>query len=128
MKLPFDRNLIIAGGLLALIAVPRLLWLDRFATTDEPAWVLFGANFFRGITHREFQNTVYEYHPAVTTLWILAISLLSYFPGYRIAATKYYEKYAEFERLLADYQNLPRSKQTIDKSIRSLMAFPEMPA
>jgi len=35
---------------------------------------------------RAFANTVYDYHPAVTTMWIIALGMLIYFPQYRASA------------------------------------------
>lgn len=42
-----------------------------------------GANFYYALGQREFQNTVYEYQPAVTTMWIVTLAMLIYFPEYR---------------------------------------------
>jgi hypothetical protein len=65
------------------IAAPRLPDLGSFVTLDEPAWLSMGANFYYALGQREFQNTVYEYQPAVTTMWIVASAMLLYFPAYR---------------------------------------------
>lgn len=63
--------------------IPRLPALDSFVTLDEPSWLSQGANFYYALGQREFQNTVYEYQPAVTTMWIISIAMLIYFPEYR---------------------------------------------
>jgi hypothetical protein len=68
--------------IIALLA-PRLPGLASFATLDEPYWLSMGANFYYALGQREFQNTVYEYQPAVTTMWIITAAMLVYFPEYR---------------------------------------------
>lgn len=69
--------------LIITILVPRLPSLGAFATLDEPYWLSMGANFYYALGQREFQNTVYEYQPAVTTMWIVTAAMLVYFPEYR---------------------------------------------
>ncbi len=68
--------------LIALLA-PRLPGLDSYTTLDEPYWLSMGANFYYALGQREFQNTVYEYQPAVTTMWVVTAGMLAYFPEYR---------------------------------------------
>jgi hypothetical protein len=68
--------------IIALLA-PRLPSLGSFSTLDEPYWLSMGANFYYALGQREFQNTVYEYQPAVTTMWIVTAAMLVYFPEYR---------------------------------------------
>ena len=63
------RILLIIFVLFALIA-PRVLNLTKFTAADEPFWLVVGADYYYALTHAEFENTVYEYHPAVTTMWI----------------------------------------------------------
>jgi hypothetical protein len=53
--------------LIVALFAPRAAALDSFATLDEPYWLSMGANFYYALGQREFQNTVYEYQPAVTT-------------------------------------------------------------
>jgi len=69
--------------LIVAILVPRLPSLGAFTTLDEPYWLSMGANFYYALGQREFQNTVYEYQPAVTTMWIVTAAMLVYFPEYR---------------------------------------------
>ena len=69
--------------LIIAILAPRLPELDSFVTLDEPSWLSQGANFYYAVAQREFENTVYEYQPAVTTMWIIAFAMLIYFPEYR---------------------------------------------
>jgi hypothetical protein len=69
--------------LIVVLLAPRLPALDSFSTLDEPYWLSMGANFYYALGQREFQNTVYEYQPAVTTMWIVTAAMLIYFPEYR---------------------------------------------
>jgi hypothetical protein len=65
--------------------------LDSFVAIDEPAWLTRGANFSYALGQREFQNTIYEYHPAVTTMWYVAVATLLYFPEYRGLGQGYFD-------------------------------------
>jgi 4-amino-4-deoxy-L-arabinose transferase-like glycosyltransferase len=69
--------------LIVALLAPRLPSLGSFSTLDEPYWLSMGANFYYALGQREFQNTVYEYQPAVTTMWIVTAAMLVYFPEYR---------------------------------------------
>jgi 4-amino-4-deoxy-L-arabinose transferase-like glycosyltransferase len=89
-KMDFFIWLILAVALL----LPRLPALDSFSTLDEPYWLSMGANFYYALGQREFQNTVYEYQPAVTTMWIVTAAMLAYFPEYRGLG----QGYLEFEK------------------------------
>lgn len=97
----------ILGGLAVLMMVPRLVGIDRFATVDEPYWLTAGANFYYALGQREFANTVYDYHPAVTTMWIIAAAMLLYFPQYRGLGQGYFDVYKDSldQFLLAHGQN-----------------------
>jgi hypothetical protein len=79
--------------LIALLA-PRVMQLNSFATLDEPYWLSMGANFYYALGQREFQNTVYEYQPAVTTMWIVTAAMIAYFPEFRGLG----QGYLEFEK------------------------------
>ena len=85
--------LIYIALIIALLA-PRLPALDSFSTLDEPYWLSMGANFYYALGQREFQNTVYEYQPAVTTMWVVALAMLFYYPEYRGLG----QGYLEFEK------------------------------
>ncbi|RJP49946.1 MAG: phospholipid carrier-dependent glycosyltransferase [Anaerolineaceae bacterium] len=74
---------IIYIALTIALLMPRITALDSFVTLDEPSWLSQGANFYYALGQREFQNTVYEYQPAVTTMWIVSVAMLLYFPEYR---------------------------------------------
>ncbi|HNO94350.1 MAG TPA: phospholipid carrier-dependent glycosyltransferase, partial [Anaerolineales bacterium] len=68
--------------------------IGSFVTLDEPQWLSQGANFYYALGQREFQNTVYEYQPAVTTMEIISLAMFLYFPEYRGLGQGYldYEK------------------------------------
>lgn len=70
-------------GLIVVFLVPRLVGIGSFVTLDEPSWLSQGANFYYALGQREFENTVYEYQPAVTTMWIISFAMMAYFPEYR---------------------------------------------
>lgn len=76
-------DLAIYAALIVAILAPRIPKLDSFVTLDEPSWLSQGANFYYALGQREFENTVYEYQPAVTTMWIISFAMLAYFPEYR---------------------------------------------
>lgn len=81
-------------ALFIALVTPRLPALDSFATLDEPYWLSMGANFYYALGQKEFQNTIYEYQPAVTTMWIVTTAMLIYFPEYRGMG----QGYLEFEK------------------------------
>lgn len=76
-------DVVIFFVLLAVLLAPRLPMIGSFVTLDEPAWLSQGANFYYALGQREFENTVYEYQPAVTTMWIIATAMHFYFPAFR---------------------------------------------
>jgi len=88
---PYVRVLIAIIVLVAMIA-PRIASLTAFTAADEPFWLVVSANYYYALTHREFQNTVYEYHPAVTTMWIGTAAMLAYFPEYRGLMNGYFQQ------------------------------------
>ena len=92
------RDALLYGGLAILILLPRLPGLKAFATADEPYWLSMGANFYYALGQREFANTIYEYQPAVTTMWLVTGALLLYYPQYRGLG----QGYLEFEKGLLD--------------------------
>ena len=81
-------------GLMIAFLTPRLPGIGSFVTLDEPQWLSQGANFYYALGQREFQNTVYEYQPAVTTMEIISLAMFLYFPEYRGLGQGYldYEK------------------------------------
>jgi len=79
----------IVAALLAISAVPRYAGLGRFTSLDEPFWLRQSSNFYYALGQRDFRNTLYEYHPAVTTMWIISAGMLAYFPEYRALGQGY---------------------------------------
>jgi hypothetical protein len=92
-------------GLLFAFLLPRLIGLAKFATLDEPYWLVSGSNFYYALGQRDFGNTVWDYHPAVTTMWIIAFVLMLYFPAYRGQGQGYFYVYKEwkYEAFLQEY-------------------------
>lgn len=70
---------------------PRLSALDTFVTIDEPFWLSVGANYYYALGQRELENTVYEYHPAVTTMSFITAAFLVDFPDYRGLGQGYFD-------------------------------------
>ena len=88
--------------LLVLIVPSHVTGIDKVVTIDEPWWVISGSNYYYALTHGDFENTLYDYHPAVTTTWIVTAGMLSYFPEYRGFGQGYFDvrkpKFEEFMR------------------------------
>jgi hypothetical protein len=88
--------------LFVLIAPLRLIAADRPVTVDEPWWLISGSNYYYALTHRDFANTLYDYHPAVTTTWMVTTAMVAYFPEYRGLGQGYFDvrkpKFEEFLR------------------------------
>ena len=76
-------DILIYVGLIVVFLAPRLAKIGSFVTLDEPSWLSQGANFYYALGQREFENTVYEYQPAGTTMWIISAAMFIYFPEYR---------------------------------------------
>jgi hypothetical protein len=85
------RKHLIALLLLAVTIAPRLPGLNSFVTIDEPFWLSVGGNYYYALGQRELENTVYEYHPAVTTMSFVTAAFLSYFPEYRGIGQGYFD-------------------------------------
>lgn len=77
------REVLFVVLLIAVTAIPRFVGLGRFTSIDEPFWLRVSGNFYYALGQRQFENTLYEYHPAVTTMWIISAGMLGYFPEYR---------------------------------------------
>jgi hypothetical protein len=82
---------LLAFLLFVITLTPRLLELKSFVTVDEPFWLSVGANYYYALARREFQNTVYEYHPAVTTMSVITAAFLTEFPEYRRFGQGYFD-------------------------------------
>jgi 4-amino-4-deoxy-L-arabinose transferase-like glycosyltransferase len=85
------RKHFLALLLLAVLIAPRLPGLNSFVTIDEPFWLSVGGNYYYALGQRELENTVYEYHPAVTTMTFITAAFLSYFPEYRGFGQGYFD-------------------------------------
>lgn len=97
-----------AAGLIVLIAVPRVVGIGLFATIDEPYWLTAGSDFYYALGQRAFQNTFYDYHPAVTTMWIVTAAMLVYFPQYRGLGQGYFDVYKDsLDRFLLAHGRTP---------------------
>ena len=85
-----------------------MIAIDRFATVDEPYWLTAGSDFYYALGQRAFANTVYDYHPAVTTMWIVTAAMLAYFPQYRGFGQGYFDVYKDsLERFLLSHDRTP---------------------
>ena len=102
------RKYLLALLLLAVVIAPRLPGLASFVTIDEPFWLSVGANYYYALGQRELENTVYEYHPAVTTMTIITAAFISYFPEYRGLGQGYFDVDKEkFDPFLIEYGKDP---------------------
>lgn len=97
-----QRKIWFAILLLALTLPSRLINIDRAINIDEPFWVISSSNFYYAVTHRDFENTYFEYHPGVTNMWIISSALHFYFPEYRGYGQGFFDtrkpKFEEFMR------------------------------
>ena len=88
--------------LLALTLPSRLVNIDRAVNIDEPWWVISSSNFYYAVTHLDFQDTYFEYHPGVTNMWIISTAMHFYFPEYRGFGQGFFDQrkpfYEEFLR------------------------------
>ncbi|MBN8654324.1 MAG: glycosyltransferase family 39 protein [Anaerolineae bacterium] len=89
--------------LLILIVPSHLIGIDRATTIDEPWWVISGSNYYYALTNRDFANTIYDYHPAVTTTWMVTTGMVTYFPEYRGFGQGYFDvRKPHFEEFLRE--------------------------
>ena len=104
-------SLLLMLVVLAALMIPsHVIGIDKFATIDEPWWVISGSNFYYAITHHDFASTIYDYHPAVTTTWIVMTGMLAYFPEYRGFGQGYFDVRKDtFDNFLKEH-----GKQTLD--------------
>ncbi len=116
------RKLLYLLLLVALLAVPRLVGIDRFATIDEPYWLTAGSDFYYALGQRAFANTVYDYHPAVTTMWVIAAGMLVYFPQYRGLGQGYFDVYKDsLEEFLLAHGHTPLGLMTTARVIQTVV-------
>lgn len=96
-----QKEVILVILMVAIIAIPRMVGLGKFTSIDEPFWLHQSANFYYALGQRQFENTIYEYHPAVTTMWIISAGMLAYFPEYRMLGQGYLKQGKFFLFMLA---------------------------
>jgi 4-amino-4-deoxy-L-arabinose transferase-like glycosyltransferase len=94
-------EVLIVCCLAAFILIPRLVGLDAFVSVDEPDWLKFGANFYHAVGTGDFASTVYDYHPGVTTMWVVTAAFLWTFRAYRAIAPEYFWKGPQFDAFLS---------------------------
>jgi hypothetical protein len=107
----------LVAALAVMSLIPRMVGLGTFTSIDEPFWLRQGANFYYALGQREFQNTIYEYHPAVTTMWIIAMGMLIYFPQYR-ALGQGYLKPGKFDLFLPPHGKDPLELLIVSRAIQ----------
>lgn len=101
---------VLALLLLALTLPSRLIDIDRAVNIDEPWWVISSSNFYYAVTHRDFQDTYFEYHPGVTNMWVISTAMHLYFPEYRGFGQGYFDQRKPFfEEFLRE-----NGKETLD--------------
>lgn len=103
--------------LMAISGIPRLAGIGSFTSVDEPFWLRQSANFYYALGQRAFANTIYEYHPAVTTMWVITLGLLAYFPQYR-ALGQGYLKPGKFDLFLPEHGRDPLQLLVASRAIQ----------
>lgn len=121
------HGLIILIVLLALIVPSHVIGIDKVVTIDEPWWVISGSNYYYALTHQDFETTIYDYHPAVTTTWIVTAGMLSYFPKYRAFEQGYFDvrkpKFEDFMRAQGkEAMDLVRNSRLIQTALLLALA------
>jgi len=116
------KEIVLILLLIALSALPRLTGLGRFTSLDEPFWLRQGANFYYALGQRAFQNTSYEYHPAVTTMWAVTAGLLLYFPEYRSLGEGYL-KPGKFDVFLPAHEKDPLQLLIFSRAIQIVIVL-----
>jgi hypothetical protein len=113
--------------LLALTLPSRLIQIDSAVNIDEPWWVISSANFYYAVTHRDFQDTYFEYHPGVTNMWIISTAMHFYFPEYRGFGQGYFDQRKPFfEEFLREHDKetltLVRYSRYIQTGVLAVLA------
>lgn len=114
------KEAVLIVALAAISAAPRLAGLGDWTSIDEPFWLRQGSNFYYALGQRDFQNTIYEYHPAVTTMWIVAAGMLAYFPQYR-ALGEGYLKPGKFDLFLPAQGKDPLQLLIVSRTLQVLI-------
>ncbi len=116
------RKAVLIFLLLSLTLAPRLASLDSFVTLDEPFWLSVGANYYYALGQRELENTVYEYHPAVTTMSFVTAAFLVDFPTYRGLGQGYFDVDKEtFDPFLLQHGHDPMRLLYLSRLFQALM-------
>lgn len=126
--LRLHRRLTLALALLALTLPSRLINIDRAVNIDEPWWVISSANFYYAVTHRDFKDTYFEYHPGVTNMWIIATSMHFYFPQYRGFGQGFFDqRKPDFENFLREHEKdvltLVRNARYIQAAVLTVLTL-----
>jgi hypothetical protein len=117
-----SRRIAVVLALLVLTAIPRLVGINLFATIDEPFWLTAGSDFYYALGQRAFANTVYDYHPAVTTMWLVTTAMLVYFPQYRGLGQGYFDVYKDsLERFLLSHGHTPLGLLTAARILQTAL-------
>lgn len=103
--------------MIAMVGIPLLVGLGKFTSIDEPFWLQESSNFYYALGQRQFENTVYGYHPAVTTMWIITLGLLAYFPEYRRLGQGYL-KPGKFDLFLPAHGKDPLQLLIVSRTIQ----------
>ena len=69
-------------GLILAIAIPRLLDLNQFVTTDERLWLDRSGKFYYALVHHDFAATFQKSHPGVTVMWAGLVGYVAVYPTY----------------------------------------------
>lgn len=122
------QKILLALLLLALTLPSRLIKIDRAVNIDEPWWVISSSNFYYAVTHRDFKNTYFEYHPGVTNMWIISTAMHVYFPEYRGFGQGFFDQRKPFfEEFLREHGketlNLVRDARYIQAAVLALLAL-----
>lgn len=122
------KKILLALLLLALTLPSRLIKIDRAVNIDEPWWVISSSNFYYAVTHRDFKNTYFEYHPGVTNMWVISTAMHVYFPEYRGYGQGFFDQRKPFfEEFLREHGketlDLVRDARYIQTTVLALLAL-----
>ncbi|HNE03508.1 MAG TPA: glycosyltransferase family 39 protein [Anaerolineales bacterium] len=115
--------------LLLIVSLPsRFINIDRAVNIDEPWWVISSSNFYYAVTHRDFKDTYFEYHPGVTNMWVISTAMHMYFPEYRGYGQGFFDQRKPFfEEFLREHGketlDLVRNARYIQAVILTLLAL-----
>ena len=127
--LNLHRQKILLALLLLVLTLPsRLINIDRAVNIDEPWWVISSSNFYYAVTHRDFKDTYFEYHPGVTNMWVISTAMHMYFPEYRGYGQGFFDQRKPFfEEFLREHGketlDLVRNARYIQAVILTLLAL-----